>query len=62
MTEASMEDTSLARVPYIHYPVQFRKDGKKVQALLDSGSEVNAMNLAYVSRLGFWVYRTDIGA
>ena len=62
MTEASMEDTSLARVLYIHYPVQFRKDGSQVQALLNSGSEVNAMNLAYALRLGLRVHRTDIGA
>ena len=27
VTETSMEDTSLARVPCIHYPVQFRKNG-----------------------------------
>ena len=62
VTEASMEDTLLARVPCIHYPVQFRKDGSQVQVFLDSGSKVNAMNLAYASRLGLWVHRTDIGA
>ena len=57
-----MEDTSLARVPCIHYPVQFRKDPNGTQALLDSGSEVNAMNPAYASRLGLRVHRNDIGA
>ena len=62
VTEASMEDTSLARVPCIHYPVQFRKDPNGTQALLDSGSEVNAMNPAYASRLGLRVHRNDIGA
>ena len=56
------ESIPLARVPCIHYPVQFRKDPNGTQALLDSGSEVNAMNPAYASRLGLRVHRTDIGA
>ena len=62
VTEASMEDISLVRVSCIHYPVQFQKDGSQVQALLNSGSKVNAMNPAYASRLGLRVHRTDIGA
>ena len=62
VTEASMEDTLLARVPCIYYPVQFRKDGSQVQALLNSGSEVNPINPAYALRLGLRVQRTDIGA
>ena len=57
-----MEDISLARVPCIHYLVQFRKDGSQVQALFNSGSEVNIMNLAYASRLGLRVHRTNIEA
>ena len=61
-TRASMEDTLLLleRVPCIHYPVYFKKN--KVQALIDSGSEVNAMNPAYAKKLGFRVRRTDVGA
>ena len=62
MTEASIEDTSLARIFCIHYPVQFRKDSSQVQALFNSESEVNAMNPAYASKLGFRVHRTDIEA
>ena len=40
----------LDKVPYIHYFVQFQKDkDTDVLALLDSGSEVNAMIPAYVA-------------
>ena len=53
----------LDRVPCIHYPVQFRKDqGAIIQALIDSGSEVNAMTSAYARKLGLWTQRTDVGA
>ena len=62
VTKASMEDISLARVPCIYYPVQFRKDSSQVRALLNSGSEINAINPAYASRPGLRVHRTDIGA
>ena len=50
-------------VPCIHYPVQFRKDkeGATIRALIDSGSEVNAMTPAYAKRLGLWTQKTDIG-
>ena len=53
----------LDRVPCIYYPVQFRKDkGATIQALIDSGSEVNAMTPAYAKQLGLQVRRTDVGA
>ena len=53
----------LDRVPCICYPVQFRKNkGKDVLALLDSGSEVNAMIPAYAAHLGLKVRVTDAGA
>lgn len=39
-------------VLYIHHPVRFKKDEAKIQALLDSGNEVNAMTLAYMAELG----------
>ena len=47
----------------IHYPVQFKKDanGTHVQALINSVSKVNAMTLAYTSKLGLWVYPTNVG-
>ncbi len=36
-------EEELERVPYIRYPVIF-KDQDQIEALLDSGSEVNAMS------------------
>ena len=52
----------LNRVPYICYPVQFRKNkGKDVLALLDSKSELNAMTPAYTVHLGLKVRMTNVG-
>ena len=62
VTKASMEDTSLARVPCIHYLVRFRKDSSQIQALLDSRSKVNAINPAYASRLDLRVHHINIRA
>lgn len=53
----------LSRVRYIHFPVQFWKDkGATIQVLIDSGSKVNAMTLAYAKQLGFQAWKTDVGA
>ena len=49
-------------VPCIHYPVQFKKDTVEVRALIDLGSEVNAMAPAYAKKLGLHVRKTDVGA
>ena len=59
-----MEDTSrsLDRIPCIHYALHFQKNTAEVKALIDSGSEVNAMTLAYASKLGLQVCQTNIGA
>ena len=54
MTEAKKEAT-LKRVPCIWYPVQFKKNQDNTQALIDSGSKVNAMNPAYAKKLGLRV-------
>ena len=66
VTGASKEapEVVLDRVPCIHYPVQFRKDkeGATIRALIDSGSEVNAMTPAYAKQLGLQTRRTDIRA
>ena len=62
MTKASKEDVVLDHVPCIYYPVCFRKDQDKVLALIDSGSEVNAMTFAYASKLGLTVRLTNVGA
>ena len=53
---------ALDRVPCIHYPVQFKKDTAEVRALIDLGSEVNAMAPAYAKKLGLRVRKTDVGA
>ena len=50
----------VVRVPCIHYPVRFQEE--QVKALLDSGSEVNAMNPDYARKLGLKIRRTNIGA
>ena len=54
------DEEVVIRVPYIHYPVRFQEE--QVKALLDSGSEVNAMNPDYARKLGLKVRRTNIGA
>ena len=45
--EAESKDKylSLAQVPYIWYPITFRKKSVSILALLDLGSEVNAIHL-----------------
>ena len=63
MTEASKEDkVVLERVPCIHYPLCFQKSTAEVKALIDSGSEVNGITLAYTLKLGLRVCRTNVGA
>lgn len=60
MIEASTEAIPLQQVPYIRYPVQFQR--VEVQALIDSRSEVIAMNLAYAAKLGLVTRETDVDA
>ena len=56
-------EEALERVPYIHYPVQFKNTNKAlVQALIDSGSEVNAIHPSFVKQLGLLIRPTDVGA
>ena len=50
---------NLARVPCICYPINFRK--KSVSALLDSGSEVNAVYPAFAKELGLPIRSIDVG-
>ena len=57
MTETNKK---VVRVPYIYYPVRFQEE--QVRALLDSGSEVNAMSPAYAKRLGLKTQKTNVGA
>ena len=64
VTQATQKgkEVILDRVPCIHYQVQFRKDKETIRALIDSGSEVNAMTPAYAKKLGLRTRRTDVGA
>ena len=48
------------RMPCIHYPVQFQEE--QIRALLNSGSEVNAMNPDYAQKLGLKIRKTNVGA
>ena len=50
----------VVRVPCIHYPVRFQEE--QVKALLNSGSEVNAMNPDFARKLGLKVRKTNVGA
>ena len=59
MTGTSLKAVVLERVPYICYPVQFQKD--QVQALINSGSKVNAMTPAYALKLGLITRKIDVG-
>ena len=62
-TGTSKEDeVSLERVLCVHFPLHFQQDTADVGALIDSGSEVNAMKPAYVSKLGLRVHYTNVGA
>ena len=59
------EEVVLERVPCIHYPVRFQEDSEQqqqVRALLNSGSEVNAMSPAYAKKLGLMTRKTNVGA
>ena len=56
-------EEALERVPCIHYPVQFKDtDRALVQALINSGSEVNAVHPSFVKQLGLSIRPTDVGA
>ena len=66
MTETSREAT-LQRVPCIRYLVQFRRRNdedkdKDIRALINLGSEVNAMHLAYATKFGLRARKIDVGA
>ena len=65
-----MADTSMAVTPeqalYIQYLVQFRwknneDKNKVIRALINSGSEVNTMLLAYATNLGICAEKIDLG-
>ena len=54
---------ALQRVPCISYPVQFEgSQAGEVRALIDSGSEVNAMTPAFAAKLGLSTQSRNVGA
>ena len=70
-TSAPITDTSrdatLEQVPCIQYPVQFRRKNnedknKDVRALIDLGSEFNAIYPVYATKLGHRARKIDLGA
>ena len=53
----------LDRVPYICYPMQFRKNkDKDLLALFNFGNKINIMTLAYTAQLGLKVQKINVGA
>ena len=58
--ESEGECPNLARVPCIRYPITFRKTSVPVSALLDSGSEINAIHPTFVRKLELPVRPTDV--
>ena len=57
--EASSK-TTLQHIFCIRYPIQFQDN--EVEALLDFGSEVNAIIPAYAAKLGLRLRPTNVGA
>ena len=47
-------------MPYIQYPIQFQEE--QVKSLLDNGSKVNAINPNFAQKLGFKVWKINVGA
>ena len=63
MTETNKEDKmTLKRVSCVYFSHRFGKDTVDVRALIDSGSEVNAITLAYISKLDLRARHTNVGA
>ena len=60
--ESEGECPNLACVPCIRYPITFRKKSVPVSALLDSGSEVNAIHPTFARELGLPIRTTDVRA
>lgn len=64
VTEVSKkEKIALAWVSYIHYPLHFQKNSEnEICALVNSGSKVNAITPAYLSKLGLQIRQIDVKA
>ena len=63
-----MTDTSgkeIVRIFCIYYPVWFQggqRQENQIKVLLDSGSKINAMNLVFTQKLGFYIQKTNVKA
>ena len=57
MTDKKMKE-ELKWVSYIWCPVIFKD---QIEALLDSGSKVNAMSQTFAQQLGFKICKTNVG-
>lgn len=55
------KSSSLERISYIYYLVQFKKDKTQVQALINLKSKVNAIYPIFVKELGFFIRPIDVG-
>lgn len=63
MASKENDDIILNRISYIYYPLCFSKNKKnKIQALINSGSKVNAITPAYALKLALKIRQTGIGA
>ena len=63
MSTTGAKEEVLERVPYIHYPVQFKNISEtQVQVLINSGSEVNAIYPTFAKQLGLSIRPTNVGA
>ena len=61
VTDNSNEEVILKKVSCIYYLIQFQKGQKQVRALFDSNSKVNAMNPTFAQKLGFHIWKTNVG-
>lgn len=57
--EAS-ERSELQWVPYIYYLAQFNEF--LIQVFINSNNKVNAMQLSFIKKLGFYIYKTNVDA
>ena len=60
MLVTGSDEEIVVRVLCIHYPVQFQEE--QVRALLNSNSEVNAMDPDYARKLELKIRKINIGA
>ena len=59
MTDSGEE---VVKVSCIYYPVRFEENREQIRALLNSGSEVNAMSPADIEKLDLKTQKTNVKA